>query len=73
MEETRALFNAEWENQTAKLACLIACYRGMRAGEIQALRMQDIGNDRIYIRHSWNQYEVLKCPKNGEAREIKIP
>lgn len=73
MEETRALFNAEWENQTTKLACLIACYTGMRAGEIQALRMQDIGDDRIYIRHSWNQYEGLKCPKNGEAREIKIP
>lgn len=54
MEETRALFNAEWENQTAKLACLIACYTEMRAGEIQALRMQDIGDDRIYIRHSWN-------------------
>lgn len=35
--------------------------------------MQDIGDDRIYIRHSWNQYEGLKCPKNGEAREIKIP
>lgn len=73
MKETRALFNAEWENQTAKLACLIACYTEMRAGEIQALRMQDIGDDRIYIRHSWNQYEGLKCPKNGEAREIKIP
>ena len=73
MEETRALFNAEWENQTAKLACLIACYTGMRSGEILALRMQDIGEDRIYIRHSWNQYEGLKCPKNGEEREIKIP
>lgn len=73
MEETRALFNAEWENQTAKLACLIACYTGMRSGEILALRMQDIGDDRIYIRHSWNQYEGLKCPKNGEEREIKIP
>ena len=73
MEETRALFNAEWENPTAKLACLIACYTGMRSGEIQALRMQDIGEDRIYIRHSWNQYEGLKCPKNGEEREIKIP
>lgn len=42
------------DTQTAKLACLIACYTEMRAGEIQALRMQDIGDDRIYIRHSWN-------------------
>ena len=73
MEETRALFNAEWENQTAKLACLIACYTGMRAGEIKGLRMQDIGDDRIYIRHSWNAYDGLKCTKTGEEREILIP
>lgn len=73
MEETRALFNTEWDNSTAKLACLIACYTGMRSGEILALRMQDIGDDRIYIRHSWSMYEGLKSPKNGEAREIKIP
>ena len=73
IEETRALFNAEWENSTARLACLIACYTGMRAGEIMGLRIQDIGEDRIYIRHSWNQYEGLKCPKNGEEREIRIP
>lgn len=73
MEETRALFNTEWENQTAKLACLIACYTGMRSGEVQGLRIQDIGDDRIYIRHSWEQYEGLKCPKNGDEREIKIP
>lgn len=30
MEETRALFAAKWKNETAKLACLIASYTGMR-------------------------------------------
>ena len=73
MEETRALFNAEWENDTAKLACLIAAYTGMRQGEIRALRCQDIGDDRIYIRHSWGEYDGLKSPKNGDEREIRIP
>ena len=73
MEETRALFAAKWENETAKLACLIASYTGMRQGEIAALRAQDIGDDRIYIRHSWGKYDGLKSPKNGDEREIMIP
>jgi len=45
----------------------------MRQGEIAALRLQDIGEDRIYIRHSWGKYDGLKTPKNGEEREIRIP
>ncbi len=73
IEETRALFRAKWENETAKLACLIASYTGMRQGEIAALRVQDIGDDRIYIRHSWGKYDGLKSLKNGEEREIMIP
>ena len=67
------IFAAKWENETAKLACLIASYTGMRQGEIAALRLQDIGEDRIYIRHSWGKYDGLKTPKNGEEREIRIP
>ena len=73
MEETRALFAAKWKNDAAKLACLIASYTGMRQGEIAALRAQDIGDDRIYIRHSWGKYDGLKSPKNGDEREILIP
>lgn len=73
IEEIRALFRAKWENETAKLACLIASYTGMRLGKIAALRVQDIGDDRIYIRHSWKKYDGMKSPKNGEEREIMIP
>ena len=74
LEETRALFNAEWDNDRIKLACLVACFTGMRQGEILALRVRDIGDDRIYIRHSYSPYEGgLKTPKNGDEREIRIP
>lgn len=46
----------------------------MREGEILALQVQDIGTDRIFIRHSYSPYEGgLKPPKNGEEREIRIP
>ena len=52
LEQTKALFEAEWDNDRVKLACLIACFTGMREGEILALQVRDIGEDRIYIRHS---------------------
>ena len=73
LEEAHDVFTALWENDSAKLANELAFFTGMRQGEIAALRRQDIGIDRIYIRHSWSKYEGLKCCKNGEEREIKIP
>lgn len=72
MEQATAVFRAEWDNDAAKLANMLAMCTGMRAGEIQALRMEDIGADRIYVRHSWSKYEGLKSCKNGEEREVPI-
>ena len=73
LEQTISLFDAEWDNDRVKLACLIACFTGMRQGEILALQVRDIGEDRIFIRHSYSPYEGLKTTKNGEEREILIP
>ena len=71
-EETKALFDADWDNDMVKLACLLSCYTGMRRGEVAALRLRDIGKDRIYIRHSFDNYEDLKSTKTGEEREMPI-
>ena len=73
LEEAHDVFCTVWENYSAKLANELAFFTGMRQGEIAALRKKDIGDDRIYIRHSWSKYEGLKCCKNGDEREIKIP
>ena len=73
MEETKALFETEWENDSAKLACLLSCYTGMCRGEVAGLRLCDIGEDRLYIRHSWSPYDELKSTKTGEEREMLIP
>jgi len=73
LEQAMSVFCTEWENDTAKLANMLAFYTGMRQGEIAALRLEDIGADRIYIRHSWSKYEGLKETKTNECREIKIP
>jgi integrase len=45
----------------------------MRAGEIQGLRIQDLGQDCLYIRHSWNFQDGLKTTKNNESRIVEIP
>lgn len=73
LEQAAAVFSTSWENDSAKLANELAFYTGMRQGEIAALQVQDIGVDRIYIRHSWSKYDGLKETKTNECREIKIP
>ncbi len=72
MEQAAALFKLDWENDSAKLSCAIALYTGLRQGEVAALRLEDIGVDRLYIKHSWSKYDGLKCCKNGEEREVPI-
>lgn len=70
LEQAAAVFAADWENDVAKLANAVAFYTGMRAGEVAALRFEDIGVDRLYVRHSWRSSEGLKECKNGEEREV---
>jgi len=69
----RLMEEGEWDNDSAKLANKVAMHTGMRAGEIAALRIKDIGQDVIYVNHSWSKYENLKSCKNGEGRKIPIP
>lgn len=73
IDEAKKIFSSPWKNSMLRLANLLAMCTGMRIGEIQALQIQDIGKDRIYIRHNWANIDGLKCPKNGEKREVKIP
>jgi integrase len=72
-EQATALFAIEWSDDVAKLANLLACLTGMRAGEILGLRWQDLGENCIYIRHSWNNSEGLKTTKTNETRIVQVP
>jgi integrase len=67
-----AVFRAEWKDERAKLANEIAAVTGMRAGEIQALRFQDLGPDCLYVLHSWNRIDGLKETKNNECRTVEL-
>ena len=52
---------------------MLAMVTGMRAGEIQGLRVQDLGKDCLYIRHSWSRWDGLKTPKTNESRTVEVP
>lgn len=73
METANRLMELEWDNDEAKIANELAMHTGMRAGEIQALTIDDLGDDEIYVRKSWSKYDGLKCCKNGEERSVPIP
>lgn len=72
-EIAQLLFSVEWEDERCKLINLIAMLTGMRAGEILALRKMDLGENCLYVNHSWNRKEGLKSPKNGESRVVYFP
>ena len=72
-EQARALFKVNWKDERSKLANMLAMVTGMRAGEIQGLRVKDLGQDCLYVRHSWNLHDGLKTTKNNEARTVEVP
>jgi integrase len=37
-----------------------------------ALQLRDTAEDRLHIRHSWNDDDRLKTPKNGEEQEAPL-
>jgi integrase len=68
-----AIFRTDWKDFRAKLANLLASVTGMRSGEILALRFQDLGQDCLYVRGSWNWADKIKLPKNNKTRKVEIP
>lgn len=72
-EVAELLFSMKWSDEKAELANLVSMLTGMRAGEVLALRKQDLGKNCIYVNHSWNRKEGLKTPKNGEVRVVFFP
>ncbi|MBR4791724.1 MAG: site-specific integrase [Treponema sp.] len=72
--EVRQLLNAEWPNEAYFLAFKLGAFCGLRAGEISGLRVcdLDLDADLIHVRHSWNDVDGLKCPKNSDVRDLPI-
>ena len=72
-DQVDKLFKLEWRDLRSRLICLIASQTTMRIGEIRALRVCDILEDRINVMHSWSNNDGgLKCTKNRANRTIPI-
>ncbi|MDR0472253.1 MAG: tyrosine-type recombinase/integrase [Treponema sp.] len=72
-EIATALFKVEWPDGRVRLANILAAVTGLRLGEIQGLQVQDLGKERLYIRHSWNRRDKLKTTKNNTDRTVELP
>jgi integrase len=70
--EAAAVFSVKWENEMAYVGNLIACSTGLRAGEILALRLENIEERTINVLHSWGEFDHLKSTKNKEARKAPL-
>lgn len=66
--EVKKLFAIEWRGEREKIASVLAMTSGLRSGEVLALRREDIGEDRIFVRHSWSVEDGLKCTKTSKER-----
>ena len=53
------------------LICAIGYYTGMRVGEIEALKDEDLDIEKnlIHVRHNWSNVSGLKTTKNGKTRK----
>lgn len=56
-----------------RVAVALACYAGMRSGEVRALEVQDVDlrRGRILIRRAYSDAEIV-TPKNDEERSVPI-
>ena len=52
----------------------LACYTGLRNGELYALKWEsvDLNKRIIYITHSWNKINGFKATKSGDDRVVEI-
>lgn len=71
-EEAALVLSARWKENRARVGNLLAATTGMRAGEVLAVRRSDIGENILEVRHSWSDFDGLKCPKNGESRRVPL-
>ena len=75
VEEAKALFfiyKELWKDKRAYVGSLVAASTGARQGECLALRRSDIGEHTMNIAHSYSLIDGLKCPKNGETRNVPL-
>jgi integrase len=72
-EMAASVFSLDWADERCKVANMTSMVTGLRAGELQGLRVFDLGDDCLLIRHSWNRIDKLKTTKNNSERVVEMP
>jgi integrase len=72
-QEIVNLLTSDVIENTAKSGIMLGMLCGMRLGEIQGLKWEDIEGDIINIRNNWQRGEGIKEPKCGSARQVFLP
>lgn len=72
IEEIRALFNLPWNNPINKLACKTSALTGMRFGEVDGLRVEDLKEGYIEVNGQIQNGKYI-TPKSGKTRVTPAP
>ncbi|MCX7038014.1 MAG: tyrosine-type recombinase/integrase [Spirochaetes bacterium] len=71
-EEVERLFAKPWPDERAWLGNALALSTGLRQGEVLAVQVRVIADDRLHVRHAWSNLDGLKAPKTGEERTVPL-
>jgi len=71
-EEAAALFSRNWEDKRSYTGNLLTATTGLRAGEVLAVKRQDIQGDILCVNNSLSRTDGLKKPKNGHERKVPL-
>ncbi|MCE1207923.1 MAG: site-specific integrase [Spirochaetia bacterium] len=70
--EAKRIFEVHWKEERSRIASMVSMTTGLRAGEILALKLKDVGKDRLYVNHSWSWSDGLKSTKTGKVRVVPL-
>jgi len=71
-EEANKVLATTWKEERACVGNLVSATCGLRSGEVLALRIEDIEEDRLQVRHSYSTMDGLKSTKNGDQRQVPL-
>jgi len=71
-EEATALFALDWPDERLFLANWLAATTGLRAGEVAALRLENLDGNLMTVQASYLEGHGLKSTKTGKARQVPV-
>ncbi len=64
---------AYWDSRECHAASYLSACTGMREGEIIALQVRDVYDERIHVKRAWGDMDGIKSTKTGDERLLPLP